>query len=274
MQSAQILQDIRSLEPFPQAAIRVLELVLNDAESSAVVAVINQDPGLTSKVLAMANSAQYAPIVDIVSIADATRRLGTKVIASIAITSGVASFFTGYGRSTSRSNTTLWDECLYVALYARRLAGIAGGVNPELAYTVGLIQNVGHIVLDRFIEESRDEIKARFASGQDLLTAERAVLGMDHAVCGSRLVRRWGFPEELTRAIEFHHDPVGAGSLTRLCEVVGLAESMALADLSDGGLSLLSPTSPTLDWTGGLDAAELAGLQRAVKTDALEMRML
>lgn len=274
MQTAQILQDIRSLEPFPQASIRVLELVLNDADSNAVVAVINQDPALTSKVLAMANSAKYAPQVDILSVADASLRLGTKVISSIAMTAGATTFFTGYGRSTSRSNTSLWEECLHVALYARRLAGIAGGVDPELAYTVGLIQNVGHIVLDRFIEDARDEIKARCADGQDMLEAERAVLGMDHAVCGSRLVRRWGFPDALTQAIHFHHSPEDAGSLQRLCEVVGLAESMALADLSDGGLSLLNPKSPVLGWTSALDAEEITGLQRAVRADAIEMRTI
>ncbi|MDF1839337.1 MAG: HDOD domain-containing protein [Planctomycetota bacterium] len=274
MQAAQILQDIRSLEPFPQAAIRVLELVMNDAESSAVVAVIEQDPGLTGKVLSMANSAMYAPKVAITSIADATSRLGTKTISSIAITSGAASYFTGHGRATSRSNKTLWDECLHVALYAKRLAGIAGGVDPDLAYTVGLIQNVGHIVLDRFLEDERDEIKFRYTHGQDILAAELAVLGMDHAVCGSRLVRRWGFPEKLTTAIQFHHNPEGAGTLERLCGVVGLAESLAFASLSDEGLSMLSPKATVLDWTGGLDAAELIGLQRAVQADVLELRVI
>jgi len=223
-----VLAGIDRLEPFPRTAVRVLELALGDAASSEIVAVIEQDPVLTGKVLNLANSASSGAKVEIESVFAATNRLGTKAVANLALTSGASSVFHGYGSATTRSNESLWMECLYTACFARRIARDDGRVDHELAYTVGLMQNIGHIVLDRFLDEERSQIAELIEGGRDLLAAERAALGFDHAQCGALIVRRWGFPRRLVRGIQFHHSPNSAGDEGLLCTITGLAEELAL----------------------------------------------
>ena len=266
---ADILQDIRRLEPFPQAAIRVMELALNDADPEEVIAVLECDPGLMIKVMGIANSARYAPRKSIDSLAEAVLRLGSKTVASIAMTTGSASFFMGYGDSTPRSNISLWKECMHVAFFSRHLAQKSGDVGPELAYTVGLLQNVGNIVLDRFLEDSRDEIKSRYEHGEDLQSAERAVLGMDHAQCGAHLARKWKLPAVLVSGIRFHHSPEDAGSYSKLCAIVNYAEGLTFQTVVDRGTSLLIPgidPGPSIEM---LDKSEREQLAQQVRNEVI-----
>lgn len=266
-----VLAGIDHLEPFPRTAVRVLELALGDAASSEIVAVIEQDPGLTGKVLGLANSASSGAKVEIESVFAATNRLGIKAVANLALTSGASSVFQGYGSATSRSNESLWIECLYTACFARRLAKDDGRVDHELAYTVGLLQNIGHIVLDRFLEEEREQIAELLEGGRDLLAAERAALGFDHAQCGALIVRRWGFPRRLVRGIQFHHSPASAGEEALSCTITGLAEELALQLLAGhdgrpaylaprGGRDLARPAEEALEELEGLVTQDIADL--------------
>lgn len=262
----QVLEDIERLEPFPISAIRVFELANNGAEPEHIVAEIERDPGLTSKVLKLSNSVRYAPQVPIDSILGATNRLGTRAVASLVMTSGCASYFMGYGSSTRGSNLSLWRECLHTALVARHLAPRLRFDKAELAYTVGLLQNIGHIVLDRFLEQERDEVLALVDRGAKILEAEQRILGIDHAACGERIARKWGFPETLSQGIRFHHCPSLAGEWEGLCGVAEFAEWITSESVVEGGTSLLegcvAPAARVL-----LGAAELDSLVREVSAE-------
>lgn len=267
-----VLSGIDQLEPFPRTAVRVLELALGDAAPGEIVPVIEQDPALTAKVLKLANSARSGAKVEIESVFAATNRLGTKAVANLALTSGASSVFSGYGSATTRTNASLWMECLYTACFARRLGKDDGRVDHELAYTVGLMQNIGHIVLDRFLDEERAQVAELMDGGRDLLAAERAALGFDHAQCGALVVRRWGFPRRLVRGIQFHHSPMTAGDEALLCTITGLAEELALQLLSGhdgrpayvstaGGHAVTRPVDDALAELEALVAQDIADLE-------------
>jgi putative nucleotidyltransferase with HDIG domain len=56
---------------------------------------------------------------------------------------------------------------------------------------------------------------------------ERRELGVDHAVVGGVLARRWRLPDELAHAIERHHhdDAEGLAALTRLADMIARFEA-------------------------------------------------
>jgi HD-like signal output (HDOD) protein len=169
-------------------------------------------------------------------------RLGFKAVANLALTSGSAGFFKGYGRSTARSNESLWTESMHTALNARRIAARDGRVDSELAYTVGLLQNIGHIVIDRFQKEQKEAITAELEKGTDLLTAERAVLGIDHAQAGALMIRRWGLPRKLIRGIQFHHAPARAAAESVLWAICAQAEELTGLSLGTQGSAMVYKT--------------------------------
>ncbi len=268
----EVLADIERLEPFPTAAVRVLELALSDASNEEIVAVIAADPGLTAKILRLANSARFAPVVSIDSIKDASARLGSKTIVSMVLTTGCASYFMGYGNSSPGSNRSLWEECLHTALVARRISPLVGFPEPELAYTVGLLQNIGHIVLDRFMNAHRDDIVVLVEGGLPLWSAEQRVIGLDHAVCGAKIAERWGLPEAFVKGIQFHHEPAEAGQYRDLCAVAEEAEAITAVALSDNGLSMLErPKSGTGSHL--LDAYDVASLMAGVREELTETNL-
>lgn len=224
----EVLQQIESLDPFPKVAVQVLELISNDASAEELVDVIERDPGITGKVLKLANSVGQGSQVEIDSIHAATTRLGMRAVGNLALTSGCSAHFAGYGSSTASEHVSLWMETLHIALFARELAVADGRVDPELAYTIGLLQNIGHIVVDRFLKQSAAQVAIRMEEGMDLLAAERSVLGVDHAQCGALMVRSWGLPRAIIRGIQFHHSAASAGTDELLCSICGMAEDLTI----------------------------------------------
>lgn len=268
-----IVRDIDRLEPFPHAAVEVLELAFNDADPAEIVAVLERDPGLTLKTLRLANSTRYAPRIPVDSIAEAVRRLGSKLIASLALTSGAASYFMGYGVGTAESNRLLWRECMTIASFARFISEYLGFAGKDLAYTVGLLQNVGHIVLDRFVEQELDAIHRYREASMDPLKAERAVLGCDHAQIAARIATRWGLPPSLVVGLRWHHDPHAAGGESYLCTIVNAAEGLAYEELAGDCTSLLLPAKLEVYSSLGLDAATIAELKSAVRDELDQLPM-
>jgi HD-like signal output (HDOD) protein len=237
----EILLDIERLEPFPEVAVRVLELSLQeDCGPNEIVEVVKTDAGITSKVLTLANSARHGSRVTISSIEQAGVHLGARNLVSLVMTSAGQSFFMGLGSSTPRSNHSLWEESVANALGAKLVAEEDGYADPNLAYTAGLLQNIGHVVLDRFLARERDEILGMMDMGQNALRAERRVLGLDHAQLGARMGRKWGFPALLVDAILHHHTPHLSVLDPQLCAQGNLAEALTWHVLGEEGMSAIS----------------------------------
>lgn len=273
-----LLRRIDRIEPFPAVAIRILELSLNGADAHEIGSVVEQDVGLTGKVLRLANSPMCGLSVPVESIPHATRLIGPKGVASLAMTTGFSSFLGNYGDSSRRSNEALRTEGLYTALCARAIASRAGNApeDVELAYTAALLQNLGHVLLDRFFEHELDTIHAMRDEGIDPLTAERETLGLDHARCAMLVGRRWGLPERLVRAMLNHHSPESAGEDSALCRVLDVAEGMTWMAWAQRETSLTCPWSPASSELAERFETQLDALaeevSRAVEEASAELR--
>lgn len=222
-----ILGEIKSLEPFPQVALRAMQVASQeDAGPTDLVSVIEADPGLVAKVLKLCNSAYYGFQREISSLREAGVLLGLETLVSLVVTTCTNKYFRDFGESTEGSRKTLWERNLATALSARLVASLKHEVDGDRAYTAGLLQNVGHIVLDRFLVEQRAEILSELDHGLSLLQAEKAVLGMHHAELGARLAVAWNLPEVLVDSIRYHHQPDYAESDHKLSSIMHLAESI------------------------------------------------
>ena len=240
-QLQEILSSLRGLAPFPQVAVKAMRLRKSeDVTPAEFIEVIECDPGISAAVLKEANSAQRGAVELCESIREAGNQLGTRRLNRILMKACARDCFNGLGDSTPRSSRSLWNECVVTACTARFLALQDDCVDPDLAYTAGLLQNVGHIVLDRYIGDARNEIQNITQHTGDterdafeLIQAERRVLGIDHSELGAQLAKRWGFPEELVDAIAHHHEP-SKSQRSNLCTVTSYAEQIAWRLLESG----------------------------------------
>jgi putative nucleotidyltransferase with HDIG domain len=263
-----ILASLQSLEPLPEVALKVLELSRKeDVGPRDIAAIVERDPAITAKVLKLCNSAYYGFQRKIASLDEAANLLGTRTLTNLVLTSCGARYFRDFGGSTSRSREALWERSVATALAAGTLARLHGDVDRHRAYTAGLLQNIGHLVLDRFLAEDRAKIQAEVEGGTPLLEAEELVLGLHHAEVGARLLERWSFPDVLIDTIRHHHRPMGATVDRALAGVAQLAEHVAGAleqgDGLDGMLDELSGYALDLEGVGGMSLAELEELLAA-----------
>jgi len=206
-----ILDGIKSLEPFPHVALRVLELATDEETLPRdLIAVIERDAAITAKVLKLCNSAIYGFQCQIGSLLEAGNLLGVRKLTDLVMTTCTNRYFRDYGGSTEESASALWAQSIGTAMCARQLVMFEPEVDPNRAYTTGLLQDIGQLVLDRYIHKHWEQILREVEGGADLLDAEKSVIGMDHAEVGARLAARWQLPDFLVDTIRWHHEPARA----------------------------------------------------------------
>lgn len=204
----EILRAVQSLEPLPAVGLKVLELSEKpDLVPGELTELIQTDAALTAKVLKLANSALYGCTREIASIHEAGTRLGTRTLTNLVITGCTARHFRNYGGQDESTVRRAWERSVANAISASLLASISGGVEKHRAYTAGLLQDIGQLVLERHMHAEQQAIQDEMQKGADLLVAEKAVLGLSHADVGARLAARWNLPELLVDTILCHHEP-------------------------------------------------------------------
>ena len=269
-----LMFEMRSLEPFPGVAARVLEVAgREDVVPSELIELVQTDPGITSKVLKLCNSAYYGFQREIASLHEAGNLLGVSTLVNLVLTSSAGRYFRDYGSARDRSMESRWEQCVSNALGARLIARRHGRVDPERAYTAGLLENIGHLVLDRFLDDALERVRELARSGTDLIDAEREVLGLNHAEIGARLSARWSLPEVLVDVIRHHHDPDLAGEDAALAATIHLAEILTQEVLAtDGDGAPRYSTCPRALELTGLDADELLELSGALTEEMARAR--
>lgn len=82
------------------------------------------------------------------------------------------------------------------------------GKDAELAFTAGLLHDIGRLVVEVSSPEKSDAVvKHCIDHATSLLEAKRAVLDFDHAAIGFEITRLWNFPVAIQVAIRGHHRP-------------------------------------------------------------------
>lgn len=205
----EIIAKTRSVTSIPAAAMQAMKILQDpNANMGEVVQVIAYDPGLTSNILKLANSSYFGCSKAISSLRDAVVRLGagnilklvTASIANVALSRGIR----GYNLAPGE----LWEHSIATAVGAETLADLIKQKQSKLAFTGGLLHDIGKVVLGRFIDQRRFlAIMEILNSGKTFDDAETEVLGIDHAEVGAILLAQWNIPDALGMAVRWHHQP-------------------------------------------------------------------
>ena len=203
-----VFSKIDELPTLPVVLPRLLNLMESEkSDASDMARAISHDPALTSKVLKVANSAYYGFSQEICSLDRAIPLLGVNMVRSLALSIGVmASLPNGDRKSTHLSREGLWMHSLAVATAMQELSKKTGENNEHL-FVVGLLHDIGKIVLDQFFNQELGRALEAAGDGKDLSfhLAERNVIGLDHAEIGDMLLKRWKFPTSISDPISVHH---------------------------------------------------------------------
>jgi HD-like signal output (HDOD) protein len=193
--------------------------VLEDENSGAedVERIIQVDTALSASTLRLANSAFFGAGHAVGSVAEAIMRLGQKEIYRLAALALVNRWGGGAGRDAYGGDPG--DSCrhaLCTALAAEVLAERTGRVDPQVAYTAGLVCDIGKLAVAFSCSAHFPAIRAHQAANAcTWAKSEQSVLGYDQTQVAARLLRSWRFPEPLVLAAEFCSRPADAPGAAR-----------------------------------------------------------
>jgi putative nucleotidyltransferase with HDIG domain len=237
---------IRRVDRLPLLPAVVTELLkASDNEEIDIQTLAHQvslDQALAAKTLQLANSSFYGVQAKVTTIQQAVTLMGMRSVRAL-ITSAAISNCLPHGVCAGYDFIAFWRHAVGTAICARILA-MHLRLNLDLAYTAGLLHDIGRLMLvSQFPRHYEAVVAYRAAQDCQLLDAERAVLGIDHAIAGQMVAQHWNFSEHLQIAIAGHHTPI---DLARhgLASVVHVADGIAHGlDLSGNPDDLVPPMS-------------------------------
>lgn len=226
------------------AAIRLVRLLGGEPPDAAeVLDSLRCDPALTARLLRICNSAAVALRQQVHSVDQALLLLGYQRLYELVLKAAFGETLTAAIPTYAIEARTLWRHSVITAHAAEHLAleDLASRVPSDLAFTVGLLHDIGKTLLAPYLDPSTtDSIRRKVLEGG--LTrdeAERAVLGTDHAEVGAVLMSQWGLPEPIVHGIREHHRPC-SGYHPPICVVVHLANCLAHTFGADAGWEALA----------------------------------
>ena len=248
-------------------ACLVLELLAQDLSAGEdLKAIVRYDPILTAEVLSAASAQREKPL----SIDQAWQILPPMQIISTVLKTAVVSIEAPAGQRADSDQAQLWRHSLAVALISRAAAGRFSNnskvVQPELAYTAGLLHDLAKLRLSSAMPKALSRAwQLVRTGGEDLLDAERQVFGFDHTVLGQRLARDLHLPSVLVKSIWLHHHPWQTLPEHPCLPLVIFADSLAreLALGESGNMDLSCDTAELANQIG-LDSNCLSELSRDI----------
>ena len=192
----------------PQILIKLIEhLQADDLGMAELASLISNDAGMTSKILAVANSSAYHRASRAVGLEQSLIALGTDMIKTLVISESVFQTFNNFPHSGSTDLRGFWKNSLSAAVIARDLAERMAYPHVEEAYLAGLLHNVGRLAL---LATAPKEYAFNFTArdDEDLCAVEQRTLQITHSEAGAWLIERWHLDSFLADSVLYHHEPV------------------------------------------------------------------
>jgi putative nucleotidyltransferase with HDIG domain len=222
----EISRAIRDLKPIPQVALKILRMINEDLyEIDALTEEIRKDQVISARILQLCNSASFSNRKKIETLEHAVVMLGQRLLLKFVISASLDNFFSQCGMGYSLCKGGIYHHAISTAIIAEKLADLTGKTPPYLAYTAGLLHDIGKVVLDQYIYADFPLFYRQLnEERKELIEVEKDMLGIDHTEAGSELAHSWSFPESLVETITYHHKPENTVQNTELVHIVYLAD--------------------------------------------------
>src|SRR4051794_35502943 len=216
---ADAFDHVSALPALAEARLRLLETTSSPRASVGVLTeVVESDTALTIAVMRAANNGD-GPSGRCESVPQAVESLTAGGV-TVAV-SGVADYdvFSSPAGWTRRTES-FRRHAIAVRAVSEKVADFAGVTPREHLAAAALLHDVGRLVLDELYGEVEMDLAAELTP-EERIRGERRKFGIDHALVGAVLARRWGLPSQVAAAIERHH----------AAEASDAAAAIKLADL-------------------------------------------
>ena len=222
-----------SLSILPCVAVRFLQQ-LDEFQIAppSLDELIESDPALTAKFFSLMYQYGLGFAEGQPAVGNALDKLSLRVVRDAFLSIKI---YQPFGQDESRGvlRKQLIKNSLAVACCARNIAKIASlRIDPALAYSAGLLHNIGNLALDEVMPRSFAKIvEEAKLQNSSLCDIEQKHLGIDYTIIGKRLAQRWHLPDQISLAIWLHKSDTNVISQSmpeaKIAQIIQLAGSIA-----------------------------------------------
>lgn len=203
----------------PEIAVKIREIE-NDPQIDAekIAKIIAKDPGLTARIIKIANSPLMRGKVQVDTLPNAINRLGFHFVCNTVIGLAMEQIFQATHETVDKLMYEVWEKSAEVAAYSHVIAKHIAKHPPEVASLAGLMHGVGVLPI------------LMYAQDHDTLLDNQMVLTdlikNYHPVLGEQILKSWSFPAEICNIYSIFHEnkkPEGETPPTPLADIIGVA---------------------------------------------------
>ena len=245
-----ILQKVSSFPSMPKAGIELRALLSEKNVSiDEIETILRHDPVLAANVLRLANSAFFGIPAKVTTLKQAVVLLGVKRFSKIAVAACTSKIMNAAVEGYGLTPGALWLHSIAVSTTAEALAKNRKLDETNDFFTPALVHDLGKLVLGKFVKAEQPQIDSLVANGVPVVYAEKEVLKTDHAEIGALILNKWSFPDDLIKAVRWHHNPEGLDHSNLYTDIVYLANLMCHSncDSESDDNPLNMPDSSVLD---------------------------
>ena len=222
----QLQEAIDKVRSIPQIVFKILRMVREGNCSLQDIAdEVKQDQIISAKLLKICNSAFYNRKIKADSIDRGLVLLGEKQLLQIVMSAAFENFFKSNRKGYSQCKGGLYNHALGTALISEKLARITQTIPTDIAYTAGLLHDIGKVVLDQHMGRAYPFFYRKTQiENENLFLTEKETFGITHDDVGAKLAEQWSLPDSLIDSIKNHHNPDDAFSDKVLTSIVYLSD--------------------------------------------------
>ena len=248
---AEAFDAVAEIPALAEARRRVIALCERQTATPADVAeAVESDAALAIAVMRAANNGG-GPAGRIAGVREAVEELRVERVRELSFALDTYDFLDKPGSVSSR-HERFRRHAVAVRNAAERIGEMARLTHTDELALAALLHDIGSLVLVELYGSEQDEA-ARALTPEERVRAERRELGIDHALVGAVLIRRWALRAPIAAAIERHHAPdaTGHAAAIRLADMIvhhvsgdpisadSMREAAASLEISEDALSSL-----------------------------------
>jgi len=224
----ELLQNLQELPAMPNVMVKALKIIKNSETGIKELAeIISADQALSTKVLKLVNSAYYGFHQQITSVNHALTILGMTKAKNIILGSALKPMMTTQG------SKELWEHSIKCGIAAEQLAQTLDVLNPDDAFIIGFLHDMGKMILSKHNPVAYSKIKYLVQNkGVGIIDTEELFFKTNHCKIGAQLCKKWQLPVVLTNCIKYHHDPAVA-SIVRAAGLIYVADRIVQEPVSE-----------------------------------------
>jgi HD-like signal output (HDOD) protein/DNA-binding CsgD family transcriptional regulator len=224
-QGRRLTAAFEALEAFPMLAAtrnRVVQLFEDGEPATAdLIRAVESDLALTFHVMRLANRGEGSRKGHVDTVVQAVDVLSPGTVLAAAQRARTYDFF---------ERTAVWQNIperfrLHGAATQRAVERIAAEVDHEARdrlMVTAMMHDLGKLVLVHAYPGYPTQVHGDARTPEERVQRERRELGVDHALVGGVIARRWGLPSIIAQVIESHHsaDAEGEAAIVRLGDML------------------------------------------------------